>query len=78
MNDREFDVLLFCAFRYALGRKTYIVSDVVDLIIKYKEKLNAGSIFIIKKEINKAIEQNQAGMSCDVYEWNKVLEALKD
>ena len=32
-NDTNHDILLFCAFRYALGRMSYVVGTIIDIII---------------------------------------------
>lgn len=77
MSDDELDTLLFLSFRYALGRKTYIVDQVADLLIKYRDKLHINSIRQIKTEIAYAIETNDAGMDCDVDSWNKVSRQLE-
>lgn len=74
-ND-EFGDLMVCAFRYALGRRTYIVSTVADLIIKYKEKLDTNDIEVIARDIKRALETNNYGMEMDKVEWEKVLKVL--
>lgn len=74
-ND-EFHDLMVCAFRYALGRRTYIVSTIAELIIKYKEKLDASAIEVITRDIKRAIQTNNYGMEMDKVEWQKVLKVL--
>lgn len=77
MNKNEQDQVLFYAFRYALGRMTYVVNDVVNLLINHKDVLTDSHKHLVQKEIKKSIEINQAGMDCDVKEWRKVLEEFE-
>ena len=66
--------ILFYAFRYSLGRQTYAVDTVVkDLLINWHE-INPNTQGLIQKEIKEAIYNKQAGMSCDVEQWKKILE----
>ena len=67
----DYELILLAAFRYALGRKTYIVGAVVDAILE-KER----SEFFIKTiqgEIWQAIETGNAGMECDIRQWERLL-----
>lgn len=76
MTEHDQDTILFYAFRYALGRTTYAASDMADMIIKYKDVLSENNKYLIKKEINRAIESLKGGMRCDAESWYKVLEVL--
>lgn len=76
ISKKELNVAILCSFRYALGRMTYIVPDVVALIIEYKEVLNKHARATIVSEIDAAIENGTAGMKMDVSEWLRVVEAL--
>lgn len=72
-NIRDVNTLIFCSFRYALGRRSYIVFDVVDLITKHYHNLYYQTKELIHKEIIAAIKQDEAGMEMDVKEWRKIL-----
>lgn len=65
--------ILFYAFRYALGRSTYAVIDVVDAICKEWPRISHKTRSLIRTETLIAIGTNRAGMDIDVYEWRKVL-----
>lgn len=86
MNQRRYKPLyfnmnseiIFYAFRYALGRKTYAVSDVVSYIIEHWHEINIRERSAMKKEIEKAIYSDHAGMDIDVEEWKKILELQDD
>jgi hypothetical protein len=66
--------ILFYAFRYALGRKTYAVSTVADCIKKNWDEIDENTKSVIIKEIKMAIENENAGMDCDKKKWNEILE----
>lgn len=74
MNDNE--IILFCAFRYALGRQTYIVGIVADEIIRRSKDLSEYTRTIMAKEIRQAKEYGMAGADMDVKVWDKVADAL--
>ncbi len=65
--------ILFCAFRYALGRKTYIVSVLTDEIHKQWHLLSDKTKSMIQKEIKVAIETDNAGWDCDKELWETIL-----
>ncbi len=74
---QEIDTLIFCSFRYALGRSTYIVSEVVNLIIKYQNALAVNTIQLMQKEILAAFHDDAIGMECDEESWKRVLETFE-
>ena len=61
------DVLL-SAFRYALGRQTYIVNFIVKNILNNWNDISDKLKNLMKREIQEAIDTNEAGMDCDVKE----------
>lgn len=68
--------LILCAFRYAMGRRTYIVSTIADIIIKHKDCITGNFKALIKKEIQHALDNDEAGMHCDREDWTRVLLVL--
>lgn len=70
------ELTLLCAFRYALGRRTYIVYHVANEIIKNKNNLTDTDKYIIIKEITEAEERDGLGMECDKWEWIRVRDVL--
>lgn len=73
-----FNDLMWCSMRYALGRKTYIVGRICDVLIEYVDDLFPCQRKAMAEEIAEAIDSGQAGMNIDVKEWKKVLGALKN
>lgn len=70
--------ILFYAFRYAIGRRTYAVKDVVNYLFDNWYFISGNTKKLIIKEINQAIEKDEAGMDCDIEEWNKILDLDKE
>lgn len=68
--------ILFFAFRYALGRRTYAVGIVSDEIIKQKENIPPITKELMEKEIREAIKKDCAGAECDIARWMDVLKAI--
>ena len=71
LNER---VVLLSAFRYALGRMSYVVSVVTEELIKNWDNLDSGEKEQIKSEIQEAIKNNNAGHRCDINNWEEVLD----
>ena len=70
----ELDYVFLCyAFRYALGRRTYVVNDVYRALEKYWDVLPAHTKENIQKEIREAINYNNAGDDCDKKQWETIL-----
>lgn len=67
-------VVLIAAFRYALGRTSYMPSVVAGAIRGCWNDLSAHDRKLIRSEIAEAIDRGHAGMNCDVNTWRGVLE----
>lgn len=68
--------LLVYAFRYALGRRTYAVTDVAQALLEHGGALTADARRQIVTEIREAILGGRAGAVCDVDRWDEVAYAL--
>lgn len=77
INNEDFNDLVFWSFRYVLGRKTYAVGNVVDIIIRNASKLTDETRNNIAREITRAINAHDAGMACDAEDWSAVKGALE-
>jgi hypothetical protein len=76
-NDCTQDILLFCAFRYALGRQTYVVSTIADIIRANWDHMPQSRRNMFRKEIEEAIEKGYAGsVNIDVPEWLSVIHMV--
>jgi len=63
--------ILLCAFRYALGRKTYMVGWVAETIEEHWGALSEKYHELIKREIKEAPD---LGMDCDQKDWEHILQ----
>lgn len=74
-TPRGYSVILFCAFRYALGRRTYVVDSVVQAIHDYWRNLTENDKNIFTSEI---LEHNSKfgnlGMDMDKTQWLSIVE----
>lgn len=67
------EIILMCAFRYALGRMTYVVSVVCDTLKSNYTLLSPNFKAMVAKEIREYQEvHGSAGMDFDNTEWNAV------
>ena len=72
MEDNE--LIDLCAFRYALGRRTYIV-DVVATHLYYRiEKYSINMLKRLQEEIRNAYD---LGDDCDKYLWDELLDGVE-
>ena len=65
--------ILFFAFRYSLGRRTYAVDIVCDGLKRNWLELREYDRQQIKKEIQEAIDDRNAGDNCDIENWKEIL-----
>lgn len=65
--------ILFLAFRYAIGRTTYVVSEVVETVIEQWDFVSKQFKELIIKEIKQELSSNDMMMDMDVRDWTKIL-----
>jgi hypothetical protein len=69
------EITLGCAFRYALGRMTYVVQDVVSDIISNWDNIHENTKERFVKEIEEYRKQwEKCGHDCDDREWQKIID----
>lgn len=78
LKQDEFNCLALCAFRYALGRMTYMPSLIQEILTRHKVGLEAHEKLLMIKEIDEAIRLKRAGWACDEADWLRFKEVLKD
>lgn len=71
----DFGALCVCSQRYALGRKTYIVSFICDIIKKNISSLCERDLRTMIYDIENALDY---GSSYDKENWMKLLKNLKE
>ena len=76
-------LMALAAFRYCLGRSTYIVSDCADWLIANWQAMPEGTRHCIQREVEEAIKRDEdarerreeylpLGHDCDRAEWLRV------
>lgn len=74
----DMETLLIGAFRYALGRRTYVVFETVEILLNNWDSISEHDKQLFVREIKHAIEHNLAGDKCDVREWQKILARAEE
>lgn len=62
------------AFRYALGRRTGAVNEVVEMLLKVWPRLDALTRQQIASEILTAMKRDDAGWAYEIKLWQRVLD----
>jgi len=76
-------LMVIAAFRYCLGRQTYIVSACADWLVEQWDNFDFTTKSVIRRELEEAFAAHDdavkrdsgykpLGASCDVREWEKV------
>lgn len=65
------EIVLTCAFRYALGRMTYVVDSVASEIERNASILPTKDLHLYEREIKEAIAEERTGMDMDTQRWLK-------
>jgi len=73
INTDELRALVIYSFRYAMGRQTYAVQEVVEALLKYWDHLEDRDQALIVKEISTEITRGNYGMDIDLKQWQRVL-----
>jgi hypothetical protein len=66
------EIMLFCAFRYALGRKTYVVSTVANRMISHFNEIDPVNRKKYVDEIDEAAKNDNLGWEYDTNDWLRV------
>lgn len=71
-------IVLVCAFRYALGRKTYVVGAIVGEIHKSWNSLSENDKELFVREISEYERTyGNLGHDCDRRDWMTIIERFK-
>ena len=83
MLTEEESEIYFCAFRYCLGRMTYVVSDYCEEATRKIRQITDHFLLLLEKELSEAIQKDDEqrangepyktlGMDCDRVDWVKL------
>ena len=76
MTNRHVSLLAYAAVRYALGRQSYIVSDVAAAVEAVRERLTPDDRAVILADIDRAESERGLGMDCDAAAWRGLRAVL--
>lgn len=74
IREAEQFEILHCAFRYALGRMTYIVGFVADAVCHAWPQMDERQRAMIVREIKEELGRGAGGMEMDRRQWQRVLD----
>ena len=77
-NMKDFSCIVLCAFRYALGRMSYMPSLVAEFIKGNVDKLTPCHIRLMIEEINDYDAMGWLGMDCDIQLWLNLKRFLEE
>ena len=67
----DMQIVITGAFRYALGRMTYVVDSTCNVIEAVAQDMDNNQITLMIKEIGEADKNNALGMQMDIDRWRK-------
>lgn len=73
MDKTDTQLLYIAAFRYALGRRTYVVPAIAGAIRESRDLLTDETARLMAREI---VECKDLGMECDAEVWRGLAEFL--
>jgi hypothetical protein len=76
LSDHELSTLAVSSVRYALGRKTYVVGDVVRFVQRAAPDLAPAARTAIARDVRDALAEGRAGGWIDVEAWRSLLPHL--
>lgn len=71
MMNLDMQIVITGAFRYALGRMTYVVDSTCNVIEATAGEMDTNQILLMIKEIGEADKNNALGMQMDADRWRK-------
>ena len=78
ITDDEFQQFIIYAERYAIGRMTYVPSEVNNIILKYLPFIANNTLGILIRDIELEADREMLGMDFDKKMWLALLDTLKN
>lgn len=76
-NKAQFETLLICSTRYAVGRMTYVTFEMAEIIKQNIDVLSQNCIHVLHRDIKTEIDRGNYGMQMDLENWSKILVLLE-
>lgn len=77
VKNSDFGLILNCAVRYAIGRRTYVPSSIIGFITPMLPQLDNRTIHCFDQDIVDAKYTSGYGDDCDKRDWMRFHEAVK-
>lgn len=78
ITDDEFQQFIIYAERYAIGRMTYVPSEVNQIIRKYLPRISNNTLGVLIQDIELEADREMLGMNFDTKMWLALLDTLKN
>ena len=78
ITDNEFQQLIIYAERYAIGRMTYVPSEVNQIIRKYLPRISSNALGVLIQDIEFEADRDMLGMDFDKKMWLALLDTLRN
>ena len=78
ITDDEFQQFIIYAERYAIGRMTYVPSEVNDIILKYLPFIANNTLGVLIQDIELEADRDMLGMDFDKKMWLALLDTLRN
>ena len=75
---QEFQQFIIYAERYAIGRMTYVPSEVNNIIRKYLPRISSSTLGVLIHDIEFEADRDMLGMDFDKKMWLALLDTLKN
>jgi hypothetical protein len=78
ITDNEFQQFIIYAERYAIGRMTYVPSEVNQIIRKYLPRISSNTLGVLIQDIELEADRDMLGMDFDKKMWLALLDTLRN
>lgn len=78
ITDDEFQQFIIYAERYAIGRMTYVPSEVNQIIRKYLPRISSNTLGVLIQDIELETDRDMLGMDFDKKMWLALLDTLRN
>ena len=78
ITSKEFQQFIIYAERYAIGRTTYVPSEVNNIILKYLSFITNSTLGVLIQDIELEANREMLGMDFDKKMWLALLDTLKN
>ena len=75
---QEFQQIIIYAERYAIGRMTYVPSEVNQIIRKYLPRISSNTLGVLIQDIEFKADRDMLGMDFDKKMWLALLDTLRN